>query len=342
MSTPTVVAAPDGSSVVAPAVLVAVDASDEIGMGHLMRSLAVVEELVERGRPVEVLVPRHAPGWGRDRLEHTGAKVITWTGGTSQLAERAVAAGLLVVDLPTEDLDRLPLAELEARAPTVVLDDEGGVRPVSAVSTSHPLGDELPWDTTPSTRRLVGVGHCLLRRAVRDQRPSAPSVPPQSAAIVLGGADVARLADRLAGALLDRDAIDVTVVAADADMAVRLAELDRSGRLHLVPGGGEPAPLLAAADLVVCTASTVMWEACSMGRVVATVPVVPGQVPFGRLAVDAGAVALLDPGDPTTDLHALLDDHERCCAIARSARALIDGRGVERLADAIDELGGHR
>jgi UDP-N-acetylglucosamine:LPS N-acetylglucosamine transferase len=52
----------------------------------------------------------------------------------------------------------------------------------------------------------------------------------------------------------------------------------------------------------------------------------------------AGCAVVADAGDLATECLHLLDDPSRCDAMAEHGRALIDGRGAQRVADAIRRL----
>ncbi|MCA1655425.1 MAG: bifunctional UDP-2,4-diacetamido-2,4,6-trideoxy-beta-L-altropyranose hydrolase/GNAT family N-acetyltransferase, partial [Pseudonocardiaceae bacterium] len=99
---------------------------------------------------------------------------------------------------------------------------------------------------------------------------------------------------------------------------------------------GLPA-LFAAADLVVSAAGVTLLELCCIGVPVALTQVADNQAAGYAAAVAQGLAAGLgtDPREHTEVLRALLVDPARRQAMADTAKATVDGRGADRVLDAM-------
>jgi spore coat polysaccharide biosynthesis predicted glycosyltransferase SpsG len=151
--------------------------------------------------------------------------------------------------------------------------------------------------------------------------------------VTTGGSDAAGTGAALAAALHDRL----------PDAAIRLV-LGPWGD-DTVPAGVEavraPSGLadeFAAAPLVVTAGGVSLLEACMLRRAIVAVMTAENQ----RVAVEslaaAGAVVAADPDHAAAEAAMLAADPMRRLALAERAGALVDGRGPDRVADALLSL----
>ncbi|MEV2238241.1 spore coat protein [Micromonospora sp. NPDC049891] len=205
----------------------------------------------------------------------------------------------------------------------------------------------------PAGRLLAGSGYALLREAVLAARPATPrpavAVRPPSVLAFFGGTDAAGAAPVLTEVLLSTGRpMELTVVVGRPELGERIAGLTpRPGQSLLpVPPTGTLPALIAAADLVVSAAGTSTWELCCLGAPSALVCVVDNQRESYHRVVAAGLAAGLGElpaltGDPaavraaTHTLAGLLSDGARRAALSARAWAAVDGRGRERVVDAV-------
>jgi UDP-2,4-diacetamido-2,4,6-trideoxy-beta-L-altropyranose hydrolase len=106
----------------------------------------------------------------------------------------------------------------------------------------------------------------------------------------------------------------------------------------------DPADLverLASADLVLLGAGTMKFEAACLGRPMAIVAVADDQLPVGPAFAATGAARYLGDGrtvEPDAVIRVvteLLADHRAMRALAETAASVIDGRGADRVANAV-------
>ena len=219
-------------------------------------------------------------------------------------------------------------------------------------------------DELPARRGVVAAVDDLARNlavdVLVDPSPGAQAGAHTAARTVLAGVEyaLADIADRsrtVHTSARDRSAtVLVTTGAADAagvGAAIAADVVALGARVRLVvgqwgapdvPAGAEavvaPDGLrdeLDGADIVVTAGGVTMIEALGAGR--ATVAVVTAE--NQRTAVDAadvaGAVRAATPGTVASVVAALLDDAEARDALGAKGRALVDGRGPQRVAEAL-------
>lgn len=189
---------------------------------------------------------------------------------------------------------------------------------------------------------MVAPRFAELRPASLARRAAEPTL--RRVLISMGGVDAgnatgACLAGLEASSLPDE--VEVTVVM--GGRAPHLEEVRaQAARLRLrsevVVDVSDMAERMAAADLALGGAGGTAWERCAVGLPTLVLVLAENQRPGARALVEAGAARLL--GDPAELPRALLELIRPGVLSELSARAagVLDGRGLERLCEAIEGL----
>lgn len=331
-----------------------VDASPELGSGHLVRCLALAGELanhriepwfasrnaasdvagrVERGAfphidlnvtaAVEVkAINDYAPSRG-SRRPFTELVMDHYDLGEEWLrAARGLATRRLVVD----DL-------ADRRLPCEIL-----VNPNLGVSR-----DDYSELVFPSARLLLGLRYVLLRPSFRLARVGGrrPAGEVRNVLITMGGSDpsdATAAAVRAVRSALPRVRIDV-VLGALYGGSQRAA----SGiTVHRAIGEAPMARLMMDADLAIGAGGTTSWERSALGlpsvilRVASNQDRVARELDGAGAAVDAGTVEDLETGRLSALVRQLANDRSRRQSMSDLAWGLVDARGAERVAHHID------
>ncbi|WP_229076206.1 PseG/SpsG family protein [Actinoplanes sp. DH11] len=320
------------------------DAGPRTGVGHLVRCVALAEELTARGVDVHFLADLGGVAWAEAQLEQRG---LPWHPAPYDAVGLVAAAR------------RLELGALVVDSYTLAPQQSAAVRaagfPVLAVVDGDPRGQSadiyvdqnLDAVLTDGEVRLAGLDYALLRSAVRQLRPVVAPVhsstrTPKVVAF-FGGTDAYRAAPHVAR-LLTRTAaaFDATVIAADESLRDELLAVDAGPGQHFeIIGPTDHLPkLLTGADLVISASGTSTWELLCLGRAAALIWVVDNQIQGYERTVAHGYAAGLgrlgELGDEAVGtLRQLLTDPARRTAVAARGWAAVDGKGVERVADAL-------
>lgn len=327
-------------------VLLRCDGGPEIGVGHVVRSLALAQVALGRGHSVDLL--------GRiegELLESliagtTGLTVVGTPDRGSALAE--VAGGYDVVHLDHYELGTEVLADLAAAAGhdrpllSSMVDGRFGARPADLL-VDPTVGAEREHPPAAARWHLRGSRFTPVRGVVRaGSAPAGDS--PLTVLVVMGGTDPTGCAPLVVEALAQvGPPLDVTVVSV-AETAEQLASLGAmwtSGRLRVTAPVPDLLARMAAADVVVTAAGTSTWEVCALGRPMALVAAVDNQrAGHDRVVAAGGAIGLGGPDDladvpaTTARLRPLLTDTAVRERVARAAHRLVDGLGAWRVVSA--------
>ncbi|WP_305785791.1 PseG/SpsG family protein [Symbioplanes lichenis] len=334
------------------------DAGPKRGVGHLVRCVALAEELTSRGVAVHFLSDLGGVPWAEQQLLSRG---LPWHPAPLDAAGLVAAADELRLDAVIIDSYEIPPAHAhavrESGRPVLAIVD-GDLRDLPAdVYVDQNLDAELATPPLPpGSVRLAGLDYALLRRAIRDLRPPAPPVPRADGAprvvAFFGGTDAYRAAPVVADLLIGTGAaFTATVVAADAGLRAELsARTPGPGqRLDIIDPTDELPKLLAEADLVVSASGTSTWELLCLGLPAALVWVVDNQIiGYGRatargLAAGLGHLPALRVAGPDVSaatglLRNLLTDPAARGTLANIAWSAVDGNGCSRVAGALLHL----
>ena len=291
------------ASSVASLIEIVCDGGPRCGYGHLRRSSALAEVLVARGFRVRIS-PRSAA------------------------ARRLIASGrepgrpdVIVFDLP--DTAQPAIADTRRRGiPTVALDYFGPDRPTLTLSVR-----ERP--PVPPGRRDHGIELAIVRAPIRELAARSPAAG-DGVLVILGGADVRGRSAAIARAVR-RLEDDVTVVLGPYAPAI-----DDAGGARVVRDPADLPGRMAACRWAVSSGGVTLTELLCLGKPAYVAPQTAAERDLVRPLAARGAIFGVgdEPARAPTEAERL--------DIAAAARAVVDGRGADRIADRISDLCGRR
>ena len=331
------------------------DGRPDLGVGHLIRCLALADELRLRGAGVTLVGDVVGVPWVQEQLVARGLTPLVPPSGPEGLAALARELGAEAAVLDGYHLDPHTGAVLRRSGLTVLAIVDGPFGAAQSadlyldqnLSAVAAVGPGVPADAV----QLLDLDHVLFRDQILDHRRAGERVrsdPPRVLAL-FGGTDANGAAPVVVPLILETGRpVHVLAVAARPEIAEALAAVPTGGRQHIEVCSPTPAiaEMAATCDLAVTAAGTSVWELLCLGVPAALVCVTDNQH-VGYDAVVAHDVALpvghLDPlrSDPlarraavTTLAHAL-DDPAGGRRRALRGRRLVDGRGRVRVVDAL-------
>lgn len=285
--------------------LLRADATPATGVGHLSRCVALATAARSRGWDVALCGSFTA---GR------------WLLGALPVVSAPEPADAVVVD--HYGIDRF-----DADGLVVSMEDgEFGRRRADIVVDANLYVGPRPDDGSPVVLR--GPAYAPLRAEILDARfaRTGGAVPPKVVVVMGGGAAPSSVAAALT-ALRD------TGVPAEV-VAISAAPVPG---FEVTPPTPDLPSLFAAADLVVSAAGVTLLELCCIGVPTALVQVADNQAVGYGAAVEQGVAAGLgtDPRAHVALLRTLLADASVRKALGDKARTTVDGRGADRILDAM-------
>lgn len=332
-------------------VLFRADGGPALGMGHVFRSLAIADVLRGNTRAeVAFLMSAAHPAGVRTVTDH-GYDVRTVGPGTAECLEqvRDFAPDILINDLPALDAEYLRAVSRLDTTTVNLVDTPDDLQ--STEQYEHLIVSVMKEERETPESFYGGPEYAILREHFRGR----PKVVRDQARLVLlsfGGSDPQGLTVKAVRALQALPAtVELVAVTGPAFSDPRsleslLPELSRPLRIEREVGGDRLAELMLEADLMVGSGGMSVYEIAALGT--------PGVVLAQNEREDKrmrdfarhGTVRYLGLGPDVTEaeifaaVDALLQDATLRREMSARGRALVDGQGALRAADAV--LANHR
>ena len=207
---------------------------------------------------------------------------------------------------------------------------------------------ELKYDCNSDAVVLLGPEYALLRREFIFWRSRLHTVPETARKILvtLGGSDPDNVTLNVIQALrgLEITRLQIRVVAGPANPHIeelRDAAAAFPGRLELLSAVSDMAPLMAWADLAITAAGSTCWELACLGLPAVSLVIAENQRGIAEELGTAGVVfnlgwhAEVSAERLATAVDGLLFSSFRRLRMSQKGRALVDGKGAERVVSAL-------
>ncbi len=348
-----------------------VDASVEIGTGHVVRCLTLADALTAKGAKC-LFVMRQLPGNMIDAARARGHDVSVLPPPTTSLthADAPPHARWLGVDWendvedtkaalsPSGKYDWLVVdhyaldarweRQLRAQVQQVLIIDDLADRPHECDLLLDQNLQEGPSRyhglVSPECLQLVGPRYALLRPTFRTKRQESPpnrTMPVRRLLVFLGGIDLPGITPRALAAV---EAVcgndlqtDVVVGPANPKSAEIEAWCSTRDWVHFHPGNADMAELMAAADVAIGAGGTALWERSCLLLPTLLVTIADNQVPGANAVGKRGAALYLGNAEDTTQteliaaIRIILGNVWLRQHMADMAGELVDGKGVDRV-----------
>ena len=246
------------------------DASGLIGVGHVMRSLALGEALLDAGFDA-VLASVDLPAGMREEARKCGITVVDLQcdpfGFDDALATLSLNGAVLVID--GYKFEREFFAELENRATSfVVIDDNVETKALapSVVINQNPHATaEMYAHMSGTPQLLLGLQYVLLRREVREATKLSVVPVAKKVFVAMGGSDFLNLTEPIVRALRDLDIELCVAVGPTNSQRQQIEETVRSIPRARVTLQADYITELASSSLAILAAGSSLWEAAALG-----------------------------------------------------------------------------
>jgi UDP-2,4-diacetamido-2,4,6-trideoxy-beta-L-altropyranose hydrolase len=331
-------------------VIVRADGSTRLGHGHIFRTLTLAAELGRRGWKVGY-VCRDLPGAPVSRIQDAGHKLVLLepeigepedSRETLRIAQEFDAAWI-VVDRYATDERAFRLWRDEGFKVLAIDDICQHPFPVDILLNQNLGAEKLPYDTDDATIRLFGPRYALVRPAYRQLRPDAPRVieDVRRVMVFMGGSDPDDVTGKVLAALEEIDTplkIEVVVGSGYPHLDQLLVSSQESRHvLEIHRDLPDLAGPISRADAAISAGGSVTWELCCMGVPMLLVPIASNQLGIVDAMDCLGAAIRLDCEMGATYLGAIFGDLYGLRAAGRIAYDLVDGAGVTRVVEAMEE-----
>jgi UDP-2,4-diacetamido-2,4,6-trideoxy-beta-L-altropyranose hydrolase len=344
-----------------PRILFFADAGPDVGGGHVMRCLTLARALVERGAECAFVESRAAApvlrrfGWPEQTLlamigeEELGA-VVGWG---REFADRFEADIVVVDHYGVGAAEETALRGLHRRI--AVIDDLANRRHACDLLVDPGFGRrrrDYAGLVREGCATLIGPGSALVRPEFAQARPRALSRrarhdPVRRVLVAFGLTDVGGVTARVVEALAPRlGEVRLDIVlgpgAASFQRLTAMAAEDR--RMHLHTDAPDMVTLTADADAAVGAGGSSVWERACVGLPSVILVLADNQAKMAERLAEAGAALSVDARAPPFEAELndawdqLTGDRELRWTLATRSSELCDGRGAERVAEAVLNL----
>lgn len=334
--------------------MICAEANPQVGVGHVMRCMALAQVWTANGGRC-VFFGGIDAGSLRERLIAEGCELFESSPGPGDTARRLNDMGIskawVVLDgyhFGPEWQDVL----VDSGFAVLCIDDGARLPRYCAHVIVSPDCDarHTSYEAPPSTLILAGPRYRLLRQGMAGNT-ARPAIEAKQRVVLVafGGADAGNVTLDVLKALdeiLSPDDLAIVVlgpanrhrvVVDDALKAVAY-------RYELLQDVADMAAIYARADLAISAVGGAAWEMAASGLPAVLVPVAANQLPGASFLSDAGAALRVD--DPmaitgkgfAAQVRDLLADRPRRAAMASAGRLICDGKGPHRVLGILSAL----
>jgi len=246
------------------------DASDLIGVGHVMRSLALGEALLDAGFDV-VLASVDLPAGMREEARKCGITVVDLQcepfGSDDAIATLALNGAVLVID--GYKFEREFFEILENRATNfAVIDDNVETKALSpsvVINQNPHATPEMYAHLSGSPKLLLGLQYALLRREVREVAKLSVVPVAKKVFVAMGGSDFLKLTSPIVDELKDLDIEICVAIGPTNSQRQQIEETVMSIPRSRVIFQADYILELASSSLAILAAGSSLWEAAALG-----------------------------------------------------------------------------
>ncbi len=328
--------------------MVRVDASAQMGTGHVMRCLALAQGWQDLGGSV-VFATIDLPDSLAQRLAHNQITTLYLqalpgsTEDVQQLIEQVKTHGCTWIVVDGYHFGADYQARLcEAGCKVLFVDDYGHAERYTAqLILNQNLGakGELYQSRSPASRLLLGPKYALLRREFWAWRGLHRTIPAKAknVLITLGGSDPDNVTQKALEAVvgLHDPALQCTAIVGSSFS--QLATLKNWAKQHphvdIRSNVTDMPEWMKWADVAIAAGGTTTWERCLLGLPSIVVVLADNQVSIAKALEDRQLATVVQSSTASIQsaLHELINNFDKRQQMARGGQALVDGWGVQRV-----------
>ena len=246
------------------------DASGLIGVGHVMRSLALGEAMRDAGFDV-VLASVDLPAGMREEARKCGVSVVDLHcvpfGPDDALATLAINGNVLVVDGYLFERNFFEILEIK-KTNFAVIDDNvetKALAPLVVINQNPHATPEMYAHLSGNPKLLLGLQYALLRREVCEAAKLSLIPVAKKVFVAMGGSDFLKLTGPIVHALKDLDIELCVAVGPTNSQRQQIEEVVQSVPRARIILQADYITELASSSLAILAAGSSLWEAAALG-----------------------------------------------------------------------------
>jgi len=246
------------------------DASDLIGVGHVMRSLALGEALLDAGFDV-LLASVDLPAGMREEAHKCGITVVDLQcvpfRSDDALATLLLNGAILVIDGYKFEREFFEILENQATHFAVIDDnvETKALAPSVVINQNPHATPEMYVHMLGEPQLLLGLQYALLRREVREATKQSINPVARKVFVAMGGSDFLQLTSPIVNGLKDLDIEICVAIGPTNGQRQQIEETVKSIPRARVIAQVDYITELASSSLAILAAGSSLWEAAALG-----------------------------------------------------------------------------
>jgi UDP-2,4-diacetamido-2,4,6-trideoxy-beta-L-altropyranose hydrolase len=275
------------------------DASDLIGVGHVMRSLALGEALLDVGFDV-MLATVGLPAGMREEAHKCGITVVDLQcvpfGAADALATLSLNGAVLVIDGYKFEREFFEILENQATHFAVIDDnvETKALAPSVVINQNPHATPEMYAHMSGAPQLLLGLQYALLRREVLEATKQSINTVAGKVFIAMGGSDFLQLTAPIVDGLKDLDIEICVAIGPTNGQRQQIEETVKSIHRARVIAQVDYITELASSSLAILAAGSSLWEAAALGVPSIGLIVADNQVNLARASQESRFSVVFD------------------------------------------------
>jgi UDP-2,4-diacetamido-2,4,6-trideoxy-beta-L-altropyranose hydrolase len=275
------------------------DASDLIGVGHVMRSLALGEALLDVGFDV-MLATVGLPAGMREEAHKCGITVVDLQcvpfGAADALATLSLNGAVLVIDGYKFEREFFEILENQATHFAVIDDnvETKALAPSVVINQNPHATPEMYAHMSGAPQLLLGLQYALLRREVLEATKQSINTVAGKVFIAMGGSDFLQLTAPIVDGLKDLDIEICVAIGPTNGQRQQIEETVKSIHRARVIAQVDYITELASSSLAILAAGSSLWEAAALGVPSLGLIVADNQVNLARASQESRFSVVFD------------------------------------------------
>ncbi len=322
-----------------------VEMGKKIGSGHFFRCLSLAEELKKRGKTVIFLTSNEKNFYshGRQKFPYLILKEKTENKKIQECKELMSKIKLLIIDLPKNEEE---YGKKLQNYNIVMINDIGKIKIYTKILINGSIVKKFQRYKikNKTTKFLVGSKYMIIRKEFADEREKIKILEKSVKNILLtfGGSDEKNITGKILSFLLKTD-FQITVVLGPTNNNKQKIHkiLKNKSNVKLVINPKKVASLFSKQDLVISSTGITIYELACLGIPTIMIPINSAQKESAKEMEKRGFGKILDSKKLNLKRFeqtcSKFDNRDYRKKMFRLGRKIIDGKGVERIANILEK-----
>ena len=328
-------------------ILFGVEATPELGSGHLMRCLALAEKFRESISDVEItfITSSNAVGGQVKRYDH---KLINLPSSKNMIEEigyyeKYLKKAIFITDIPNIPEDYLKTLKKKVCL-LVSIDDGSDTAFYSDILINPNLNPNINHSYSSRTQYYSGAKYVILKKAFGKYAVKKKQIRRgvKSLFICFGGSDRNNITKKIVNMIREVE-VNITVVIGIIYPYYNelVKDIKEHRNIQIKRNAHNMDELIYDADLAIISGGTLLYETCAIG--IPAIVICQNQeqnresefFAENKATINLGIFDNIDEDTARNAVIKLISDYDKRELLSKNARQLIDGRGADRIVNII-------